>query len=690
VASTSVKRIVALAFIFSTYSTFVACSGGSVGHSEPEPTGKSSPGLCGDAWSPTGSMAQARYIATGTRLADGSVLVAGGTWDDGLGNMGFASGAERFNPSTNTWSAAGTLNVPRYWHQAVRLQDGRVLVVGGYAASGPTATAEIYNPTTNAWAQVSSMSGSRYAAQAVLLSNGRVLVSGGVGASPALASAEIYNPATNTWSQTGAMTSPRYLAGSVLLNDGRVLAAGGYNDVADRVSSAEIYNPTTGTWTAAAPMSETRYAFGMSLLPDGRVVAAGGTDNSPGAEIFNPTSGTWALTPDMSQVQRYFFSTISLTDGRMMIAGGIGAAGFLDAVEMYDDGVHTWTQANSMNASRYLAVSAELADGRILVAGGYTVTSNGLYLSTNTAETYLPCPPNLRPVAICANRTISANNVCKGGPVSVNNGSYDPDNGPGALSIYESPGAPFPLGNTTVTLVADDSNLSSTCSSVVTVKDNTPPQITCPASANFECTNGGATLTYTTPTATDNCSAATVTCTPASGTHLTYGAPPTTVTCTARDAAMNQSSCSFQANVVDTQPPVAGTSRDVVLWPADGSLQEISLMDCANFLVDACTGREIPLKDHAVITKISSDEKEDAPGPSDGSTLGDMVIKKPWLALLRAERDTNKDGRVYVIYYTASDLSGHTTPGVCRVFVPVTAGGTAVESPPDWCVGPNC
>src|SRR4051812_43588251 len=127
VAPSSRKRSVALVFTFFTCSTFVACSGASEAPSASL-DGRSSSGLCGDSWSLTGSMAQGRYDATATRLADGSVLAAGGMWDDGLGNSGFATGAERFHPSTNTWSAAGNLNVPRYFHRAVRLQDGRVFV----------------------------------------------------------------------------------------------------------------------------------------------------------------------------------------------------------------------------------------------------------------------------------------------------------------------------------------------------------------------------------------------------------------------------------------------------------------------------------------------------------------------------------------------------------------------------------
>src|SRR5437868_7210016 len=384
----------ALVLTFIACGTFVAC-GTAVVPEEPElTTGKRLSGLCGDVWSPTGSMAEGRFIATATRLADGTVLVAGGFSDDGTGNVDITTSAERYNPTTDTWSNASTMSYPRYWHRAVRLPSGKVLAVGGVIAPGPTATAtaEIYDPATNGWSLAASMSTARWAFQLTTLSDGRVLASGGIGdAVSAMDTAEIYDPQTNRWSplspSTGKMTSPRFLAGSALLSDGRVLVAGGNNGT-DHLSSAEIFNPSTGTWSAVPPLSTARYALGMATLQDGRVLAVGGTADFPGAEIFNPASGTWSPTVDMAQVPRYFFETIPLADGRVMVAGGVGDSGpYLDGVEVFDAALGGWTQISSMSTSRYLAASAELLDGRVLIAGGYTQTSTGAVLTTNTAET---------------------------------------------------------------------------------------------------------------------------------------------------------------------------------------------------------------------------------------------------------------------------------------------------------------
>ena len=110
----------------------------------------------------------------------------------------------------------------------------------------------------------------------------------------------------------------------------------------------------------------------------------------------------------------------------------------------------------------------------------------------------------------------------------------------------------FPKGMTTVTYTASDGAIppnTSTCSFTVTVEDNTLPVITCPASkvVNAACPTG-ATVTYTAPTATDNCSVASVVNVGlASGSVFPIG--DSTVTSTATDSSNNQATCSFTVHV---------------------------------------------------------------------------------------------------------------------------------------------
>ena len=60
-------------------------------------------------------------------------------------------------------------------------------------------------------------------------------------------------------------------------------------------------------------------------------------------------------------------------------------------------------------------------------------------------------------------------------------------------------------------------------------------------------------MTWTDPTATDNCTNVTVTCVPASGSTFAKGM--TTVTCTAVDGSSNTNACTFTVTINDTEAP---------------------------------------------------------------------------------------------------------------------------------------
>jgi hypothetical protein len=287
------------------------------------------------SFSPTGSMGTARYAGAAAPLPDGRVLVAGGFYDDVLGDHYLAS-AEVFDPATNSFSSAGigVLSVARHGPVAAPLPDGRVLVAGGDYVDG---------------------GGDHY-----------------------LASAEIFDPASNTFTPAGAMGVPRVRAFAAPLPDGRVLVAGG-NDGATRLSSAEVFNPATNAFTPAGDMGIDLARAAAAPLPGGKVLIAGGTDGAPrsGALVFDPATNSFSTAGLGSMsTARQAPTAAALPDGRVLVSGGVyveGPGGYQASAEVFDPATNAFSSAGigSMGTARTGAVAAPLPDGRVLVAGGY-------------------------------------------------------------------------------------------------------------------------------------------------------------------------------------------------------------------------------------------------------------------------------------------------------------------------------
>jgi len=113
--------------------------------------------------------------------------------------------------------------------------------------------------------------------------------------------------------------------------------------------------------------------------------------------------------------------------------------------------------------------------------------------------------------------------------------------------------------------VTDDCNNSASCVQVITIKDTTPPTITCPANivVNIPGTVCEGVATYA-ATATDNCvGVPVVVCAPPSGS--TFPAGTTAVTCTATDVAGNTGSCSFTVSVHEPVPPMVSCVDDITV-----------------------------------------------------------------------------------------------------------------------------
>lgn len=143
-------------------------------------------------WSSAGTLAAGRNDFTLVALPDGGALAAGGIGGLGTSAYAIASTVERFDPTSNSWSPAAELPSPRAGATGIRLADGRVLLAGGSVrpaepldaeagtfVSGLTADAVLFDPQVATWTATTPMPSPRYGASAVLLADGSVVFAGG-------------------------------------------------------------------------------------------------------------------------------------------------------------------------------------------------------------------------------------------------------------------------------------------------------------------------------------------------------------------------------------------------------------------------------------------------------------------------------------------------------------------------------
>jgi N-acetylneuraminic acid mutarotase len=255
-----------------------------------------------NSWTDVAPNAITRVNGTLTRLPGNRALAAGGDDNDGSGVPYFDT-AEIYDFATNSWiPASGMMSVRRQFQQAVPLNDGRVLMIGGQispstGAYSSTPLVDAYSPATDSWTPLAPLITTRYLHTATKLDNGKVLVVGGVllttTTGTLLASAELYDPASNTWSPAGSLATPRSEHSAVLLANGKVLVVGG-EDGGPPLYSAELYDPATNSWTSAGSAISGPRTPTSALLSDGRVLVTFNANGHPDktAQIYDPGTST--------------------------------------------------------------------------------------------------------------------------------------------------------------------------------------------------------------------------------------------------------------------------------------------------------------------------------------------------------------------------------------------------------------
>ncbi len=317
-----------------------------------------------------------RVGATVTVLDNGQILIAGGalvrsdatSWNSPSDYGQILAEAELFDPSTGRFTVVGNMTTPRAWHQAVKMPDGMVAMIGGFSVDA--GTGDVVGGFAN--------------------------------------SVEVFNPGTGVFTRS-AHRLPNDAGRAqftALLTDadqGFILLAGGRSNLTGSPSPSEDWTFIMLDREGAVgwgPLAGPRWNHTLTHLPladgsNGAIVLVGG-ENASGAlasaERFtipkvglgtNPSlvadgTGTMAGGPHTMHAAVY----VPEADAVYVIGGFSDAAhaAATNAIEVYTAGSRQWQGPLPLDLARG-APAAVLMDGStILISGG--VDGNGAVLNS--------------------------------------------------------------------------------------------------------------------------------------------------------------------------------------------------------------------------------------------------------------------------------------------------------------------
>ncbi len=288
------------------------------------------------------SMSIGRTFHTMTELSDGRVLVTGGfvgNFNDTIDAAPRTNACEIYDPSTQLWTNVASMSINRSEHTATLLDTGAVLIVGGRTLEEDGTltivdSCEIYDPTSDTWTEATSIDSERYCHTATKLATGDVLVAGGIedDSGNTTNTTYIYDPSGDTWTSAGTCSS-RARHTAVLIDTTDVLLVGGQSNASTCLATCDRYD---GTWNIVGSFTTARQAHQTVLLSNGDVLLIGGSSAAHGITpvnlstcfVFDTGANTWSSGPTGLTARSYHTASRIATGtgfNDVVVAFGYGA-----------------------------------------------------------------------------------------------------------------------------------------------------------------------------------------------------------------------------------------------------------------------------------------------------------------------------------------------------------------------------
>lgn len=262
---------------------------------------------------------------------------------------------------------------PRKFYSTVLLDNGEVLVTGGYNKKETTNQAELYNPKTKTFSQTSSMIYPRDFHTSLLLKNGNALILGGMRqiANEPTENVEIYDTKTQKFFQKGKIKYKNIQNKAILLPDGKVFIL--YSLIKTKsgksTNLAEIYNPDNGTSKVIGQTILEHQNPTLALMPNNKIFISGG-DKTSNAEIYDYNKNKFILTTKPTSIssrkEHLNAISINLNDKKILLIRD-------SQIDTYDVEKQTFVSSKAKLKGKYQGDNAILLkNGKVLLLPIYT------------------------------------------------------------------------------------------------------------------------------------------------------------------------------------------------------------------------------------------------------------------------------------------------------------------------------
>jgi len=232
-------------------------------------------------------------------------------------NGGFLNSGGRYNPGTDSWTATSTANAPaaRAYHTAVWTSSE--MIVWGGCSGNPSCTnvlntGQRYNPSTNSWTATSTTNApAARAGHTGAWTGSEMIVWGGFNGMIDVSSGGRYDPTTDTWTATSTISTvdARELHTAVWTGS-EMIVWGGVNNGAI-LNTGGRYSPSTDSWIATSVTNAPdARGFQTAVWTGNEMIVWGGES---GTEYFN-TGGRYCAQSGSTH-PAFFSGEVSLGNG---------------------------------------------------------------------------------------------------------------------------------------------------------------------------------------------------------------------------------------------------------------------------------------------------------------------------------------------------------------------------------------